>query len=56
MTISEVIRQLEELKYIYGDDTEIVVQYRDDGGDYEGYDENVYMTVETVDGKNTIVM
>lgn len=55
MTISEMIHRLEEMKSIYGD-IEMVVKYRDDGGEYEGYDKDVYMTVENVDDKTVICM
>lgn len=41
MKISELIERLEEIKKEHGDVNVVVVQYRDDGGDYWGCDEDL---------------
>lgn len=44
MKISELIGVLTEAKKQHGD-IEVVVKYRDDGGEYSGYDTDVYADV-----------
>lgn len=41
MKICELINKLNELKNQYGEDINVMVQYRDDGGDYYGADEEI---------------
>lgn len=43
MTVKELI---ESLKSIENQDAQVVVQYRDEGGDYNGVDEDVYVMVD----------
>ena len=45
MTIEELIAKLEEIKKEHGN-IEVKVQYRDDGGVYYGYDDQVLLYVE----------
>ena len=45
MTIEELITKLEEIKKEHGN-IEVKVQYRDDGGVYCGYDDQVLLYVE----------
>lgn len=45
MTISELITYLEEAQAEYGN-IEVRVQYRDEGGNYTGYDECLYNYIE----------
>ena len=45
MTIEELIAKLEEIKKEHGN-IEVKVQYRDDGGAYCGYDDQVLLHVE----------
>ena len=45
MKISELIQVLESTKEKCGD-LDVVVQYRDDGGYYTGYDNDLCLTVE----------
>ena len=45
MTIEELITELEEIKEEHGN-IEVKVQYRDDGGYYWGYDDDVLLSVE----------
>ena len=45
MTIEELIAKLEEIKRDHGN-IEVKVQYRDDGGVYYGYDDQVLLSVE----------
>lgn len=49
MTIAELIKELEAIRTKYGDDMKVVVQYRDEGGDYYGVDEDVYRGVDEDD-------
>lgn len=42
MTVQELIEELKKLPQ----DMPVVVQYRDDGGCYDGYDEDVRIYVE----------
>ncbi|MDY5822617.1 MAG: hypothetical protein SPJ83_07535 [Helicobacter sp.] len=44
MKICELIDILTEAKKQYGD-IEVVVKYRDDGGEYTGYDTDIYASV-----------
>lgn len=44
MKITELIKKLEEIKAENGD-IEVVVKYRDDGGEYIGHDETLYLTI-----------
>lgn len=44
MKICELIDILTEVKKQHGD-IEVVVKYRDDGGEYSGYDTDVYADV-----------
>ena len=46
MTVAELIKELEAIRAEYGDDMKVVVQYRDEGGDYLGVDEDVYRGVD----------
>ena len=48
MTIEELITKLEEIKKEHGN-IEVKVQYRDDGGAYCGYDDQVLLYVEKQD-------
>ena len=48
MTIEELIAKLEEIKKERGN-IEVKVQYRDDGGAYCGYDDQVLLSVEKQD-------
>ena len=48
MTIEELITKLEEIKKEHGN-IEVKVQYRDDGGVYCGYDDQVLLSVEKQD-------
>ena len=48
MTIEELIAELEEIKKEHGN-IEVKVQYRDDGGVYCGYDDQVLLSVEKQD-------
>ena len=48
MTIEELIAKLEEIKKEHGN-IEVKVQYRDDGGVYCGYDDQVLLSVEKQD-------
>lgn len=43
MTVKELIKALKSIK---NQDAQVVVQYRDDGGEYYGFDEDVYVTVD----------
>ena len=45
MTIEELIAELEEIKKEHGN-IEVKIQYRDDGGAYCGYDDDVLLSVE----------
>ena len=45
MTIDELIAELEEIKKEHGN-IEVKIQYRDDGGYYCGYDDDVLLCVE----------
>ena len=45
MTIEELIAKLEEIKKEHGN-IEVKVQYRDDGGFYYGFDEQIVLSVE----------
>ena len=45
MTIEELIAELEEIKEEHGN-IEVKIQYRDDGGYYCGYDDDVLLYVE----------
>ena len=45
MTIDELIAELEEIKKEHGN-IEVKIQYRDDGGYYCGYDDDVLLSVE----------
>ena len=45
MTIEELIAELEEIKKEHGN-IEVKIQYRDDGGTYCGYDDDVLLSVE----------
>ena len=45
MTIEELIVELEEIKKEHGN-IEVKIQYRDDGGVYCGYDDDVLLSVE----------
>lgn len=49
MTVAELIKELEAIRAEYGDDMKVVVQYRDEGGDYLGVDEDVYRGVDEDD-------
>ena len=49
MTVAELIKELEAIRTKYGDDMKVVVQYRDEGGDYYGVDEDVYRGVDEDD-------
>ena len=49
MTIEELIAELEEIKKEHGN-IEVKVQYRDDGGYYCGYDDDVLLYVEGENG------
>lgn len=42
MKICELINKLNELKNQYGEDIEVAVQYRDDGGYYYGVDRELW--------------
>ena len=48
MTIEELIAKLEEIKKEHGN-IEVKVQYRDDGGAYCGYDDQILLSVEKQD-------
>ena len=48
MTIEELIAKLEEIKKEHGN-IEVKVQYRNDGGAYYGYDDQVLLSVEKQD-------
>lgn len=41
MTLNEFIEELKKLQEEGKGDYQVVVQYRDEGGDYAGWDENV---------------
>ena len=45
MTIEELIAEFEEIKKEHGN-IEVKIQYRDDGGFYCGYDDDVLLSVE----------
>lgn len=45
MTIEELIAELEKIKEEHGN-IEVKIQYRDDGGAYCGYDDDVLLSVE----------
>ena len=45
MTIEELITELEEIKEEHGN-IEVKIQFRDDGGYYCGYDDDVLLYVE----------
>ena len=45
MTIDELIAELEKIKEEHGN-IEVKIQYRDDGGTYCGYDDQVLLYVE----------
>lgn len=47
MNISTLIKKLEHLKEKHGD-IDVVVQYRDDGGEYGGQDEEIYLTERNI--------
>ena len=49
MTISELIKELEVIKRAKGD-IDVAVKYRDDGGEYLGQDEFIYLHVFSEDG------
>ena len=49
MTIEELIAELEEIKEEHGN-IEVKIQYRDDGGYYCGYDDEVLLCVEGENG------
>ena len=49
MTIEELIAELEEIKKEHGN-IEVKIQYRDDGGYYCGYDDDVLLYVEGENG------
>lgn len=48
MNISTLIEKLEHLKEKHGD-IDVVVQYRDDGGDYGGQDTEIYLSVRNAE-------
>lgn len=41
MNISELIKELEKVKAEHGEDILVVVRYRDNGGDYHGFDSDL---------------
>lgn len=43
MNIKELIKKLQDLEKKYGSDTEVVVKYRDEGGEYLGVDYDLYL-------------
>lgn len=45
MKLSKLINKLERLKEELGEDIEVVMQYRDDGGEYCGVDTELYLSV-----------
>ena len=49
MRIEELIAELEEIKKKHGN-IEVKIQYRDDGGAYCGYDDEVLLSVEGENG------
>ena len=51
MTILELIEDLEKLTTEYGCETEVVVQHRDAGGDYDGADTDIYLYYDAELGK-----
>lgn len=55
MKISELIEYLEETKKENGD-IEVKIKYRDDGGEWPGYDEYLYTYVNEEDGKKICVL
>lgn len=55
MTISNLINYLEEAKKEHGD-IEAMVKFRDNGGEYCGYDEYLYVEVYNEDGKEILVI
>ena len=47
MNISTLIEKLKHLKEKYGD-IDVVIQYRDDGGEYGGQDTEIYLTEKNI--------
>ena len=55
MIISQLITYLEEAKEEHGD-IEVRVQYRDEGGEWEGYDEYIYAEVCNDEGEKIFLI
>ena len=45
MKLSKLINKLERLKEELGEDIDVVMQYRDAGGEYGGVDTELYLSV-----------
>ena len=55
MTIEELIAELEKIKEEHGN-IEVKIQYRDDGGIYCGYDDDVEPVIEhDIDGEFVVL-
>ena len=55
MTIEELITELEEIKEEHGN-IEVKIQYRDDGGYYCGYDDDLEPAVENDNNSEFVVL
>lgn len=49
MKLSKLINKLERLKEELGEDIDVVMQYRDDGGEYGGVDTELYLSVRNAE-------
>jgi len=52
MTVAELIYDLGTLD----PDSKVVVKYRDEGGPYEGYDENIRLIKRNIEGEDCIIL
>lgn len=55
MTIEELIAELEKIKEEHGN-IEVRVQYRDEGGDYCGTDDEIKLEIDTEWEKEILVL
>lgn len=52
MTVAELIGKLSQ----YNAETQVVVKYRDENGEYDGYDDDIYLCPRTKNGDTIIVL
>lgn len=55
MNIEELIKVLEQIKEDHGN-IEVRVQYRDEGGDYCGTDDEIKLEIDTEGGEEVLVL